>query len=64
MSAEPEQTYEGHSEFGFSIATHDAVKKYERENGKPPEGETVTLRVVEMTVTFENPIRDYSVVLG
>ena len=64
MSEKPEQTYEGHSEFGFSIATHDAVKRYEEENGKPGRDEPVTLRVIEMTVTFENPIRDYSVVLG
>jgi hypothetical protein len=62
MSEKPEQTYEGHSEFGFSIATHDAVKRYEEINGKPDE--PVTLQVIEMTVTFENPIRDYSVTLG
>ena len=62
MSDKPEQTYEGHSEFGFSIATHDAVRNYEEVNGKPDE--PVTLRVIEMTVTFENPIRDYSVTIG
>ena len=62
MSEKPEQTYEGHSEFGFSIATHDAVRNYEEVNGKPDE--PVTLRVIEMTVTFENPIRDYSVTIG
>jgi hypothetical protein len=62
---EPEGTYDGHSEFGWSIAAHDAVKKYEKENGVPgPDDPPVTLRVVEMTVTFENPIRDYSVTLG
>jgi hypothetical protein len=62
--SEPEQTYEGHSEFGFSIATHDAVRNYEKKNGVPGPDEPVTLRVLEMSVTFENPIRDYSVVLG
>jgi hypothetical protein len=56
------KTYDGHSEFGFSLAAKDAVEKFERDNGKP-DGE-ITLRVVEMTVTFTNPIRDYSVVLG
>jgi len=56
------KTYEGHSELGFSLAAKDAVEKFEDENGKP-DGE-VTLRVVEKTVTFTNPIRDYSVTLG
>jgi hypothetical protein len=64
MSIEQEKTYEGHSDLGFSLAAQDAVKNYEHENGMPDREEPVTLRVVEMTVTFENPIRDYSVVLG
>lgn len=64
MSIEGETTYEGHSDLGFSLAAQDAVKNYERENGKPGPDEAVTLRVLEMTVTFENPIRDYSVTLG
>ena len=58
------KTYDGHSEFGFSLAAQDAVEKYEEKNGKPGPDEPVTLTVVKMTVTFENPIRDYSVVLG
>ena len=58
------KTYEGHSDLGFSLAAKDAVEKFEEANGKPGPDETVTLRVVEMTVTFENPIRDYSVTLG
>jgi len=58
------KTYPGHSELGFSLATKDAVENYERENGKPGPDEPVTLKVLEMTVTFENPIRDYSVILG
>jgi hypothetical protein len=57
------KTYEGHSEFGFSLAAKEAVEKFEEENGMPGD-EGVTLRVVEMTVTFTNPIRDYSVTLG
>lgn len=64
MSEEPDETYEGHSEFGFSIAAHDAVRNYERKNGAPGPDNPVTLTVLEMTVTFENPIRDYKVVLG
>lgn len=58
------KTYDGHSPLGFSMAAKEAVEKFEEENGKPGPDETITLRVVEMTVTFENPIRDYSVVLG
>ena len=59
-----DEIYEGHSEFGFSIAAHDAVRSYEDKNGAPGPDDPVTLTVVEMTVTFENPIRDYKVVLG
>jgi hypothetical protein len=63
MSMQPEgETYEGRSDLGFSLATKDAVEEYERRHGKPPEA--VTLQVLEMTVTFENPVRDYKVVLG
>lgn len=64
MSIEPGKTYEGHSELGFSLAAADAVEKYEEENGKPGPEKPVTLKVLEQTVTFENPIRDYSVILG
>jgi hypothetical protein len=64
MSVEPDETYEGHSEFGFSIAAHDAVRNYEMKKGMPGSDEPVTLRILEMSVTFENPIRDYSVILG
>jgi hypothetical protein len=59
-----DEYYEGHSEFGFSIAAHDAVRSYEQQNGVPGPDNPVTLKVVEMSVTFENPIRDYSVILG
>ena len=63
MAMTPEgETYEGRSELGFSLATKDAVEEYERRRGKPPEATTLT--VLEMTVTFENPVRDYKVVLG
>jgi hypothetical protein len=62
MSIDEGKTYEGHSDLGWSLAAKDAVEKFEHENGKPDE--PVTLRVIEMTVTFENPIRDYSVTLG
>ena len=64
MPMDPSDTYPGHSEFGFSMAAKNAVEKYEEVNGKPGPDETVTLKVIEMSVTFENPIRDYSVVLG
>ena len=57
-------TWLGISEDGFKAATKDAVKKYEEEHGPPPRGEPVTLRVIEMSVTVENPVRDYRVVLG
>ena len=64
MSEKPEgETYEGHSELGFSLAAKEAVEEYERRHGKPG-GEGVTLQVLEMSVTFENPIRDYRVLLG
>jgi hypothetical protein len=46
------------------MAAKNAVEKYEEVNGKPGPEEPVTLKVLEMTVTFENPIRDYSVILG
>jgi hypothetical protein len=57
-------TWLGISEDGFKAAAKDAVAKYEEENGRPPEGEPVTLRVVELSVTVENPVRDYRVKLG
>ncbi len=59
-----EGTYWGFSEHGFKDAAKAAVEEYERVNGPPPEGEPVTLRVVEMVVRVENPIRDYGVLLG
>jgi hypothetical protein len=64
MSIEAEKTYEGHSDIGFSLAAQNAVQRYEDENGRPGREEPVTLKVLEMTVTFENPIRDYSVTIG
>ena len=57
-------TYLGISEDGFKAAAQAAVEEYERVNGAPPEGEPVTLRVAEIYVTVENPIRDYRVLLG
>ena len=62
MSVEGQKSYEGHSDQNFTQAAQDAVRRYEEDNGVP--GEPVTLRVIEMTVTFENPIRDYSVTIG
>ena len=56
--------YWGVSERNFTEAAQAAVEEYERINEPPPEGEPVTLRVVEMEVTVENPIRDYRVLLG
>ena len=61
---EESKTGRGESRFGFSVATHEAVEDYEKKNGKPPEGETWKLKVLEMYVTVENPVRDYIVVLG
>lgn len=57
-------TYWGVSEDSFKGAAEAAVEEYERVNGPPPEGEPVTLRVIEMVVTVENPVRDYRVLLG
>ena len=57
-------TWVGISENGFAAAAKDAVEKYEEEHGPPPPDELVTLRVVEMYVTVENPLHDYRVLLG
>jgi hypothetical protein len=54
----------GKSDDGFSKAAEDAVEKWEKVHGKPKNGETITLRIVDMYVTIENPVRDYIVVLG
>jgi len=62
MSVEGQKSYEGHSDQNFTQAAQDAVARYEEDNGVPDE--PVTMRVIEMTVTFENPIRDYSVTIG
>ena len=56
--------YWGESDQSFADAAKAAVEEYERINEPPPEGEPVTLRVVEMEVIVENPIRDYRVALG
>ena len=58
------ETYWGESKSSFAAAAKAAVEEYERINGPPPENEPVTLRVVEMQVTVENPIRDFRVALG
>jgi hypothetical protein len=59
-----DDTYWGISKISFADAAKAAVEEYERINGPPPEGEPVELRVVEMAVTVENPVRDYRVKLG
>ena len=56
------KTYAGTSEHGFEAATKAAVKAYERDWGIPKT--PVRLRVVEMSVTVTNPVRDYKVELG
>ena len=56
--------YWGISKTNFTDAAKAAVEEYERINGPPPEDEPVTLRVIEMAVTVENPVRDYRVKLG
>jgi hypothetical protein len=61
---ENDDTYWGESKSSFADAAKAAVEEYERINGPPPEGEPVTLRIVEMQVTVENPIRDFRVALG
>jgi hypothetical protein len=58
------KTGEGESKLGFSVATVEAVKDYEEKHGKPREGEPITLKVLELSVTVENPVRDYKVVVG
>jgi|tagenome__1003787_1003787.scaffolds.fasta_scaffold20770215_3 hypothetical protein len=64
MSESEREPEPGRSELGFSIATKNAVENWEKVHGKPKGGETVTLRITEMYVEFENPVRDYIVVLG
>ena len=59
-----DDTWLGISDDGFKAAAKDAVAKYEADRGIPPPGETVTLKVVEMSVTVTNPLHDYHVVLG
>jgi hypothetical protein len=61
---ENDDGYWGISKTNFTDAAKAAVEEYERINGPPPEDEPVTLRVVEMAVTVENPVRDYRVKLG
>lgn len=60
----PYKTYTGISKTGFEHATKLAARQYEKDWGKPKPGKPVTLRVVEMTVTLTNPVRDYIVTLG
>jgi hypothetical protein len=57
-------TWPGTSTESFKEAAKDAVANYEADRGVPPPGEPVTLKVVEMYVTVENPLHDYKVVLG
>jgi hypothetical protein len=65
MSMNPnEEPVEGRSPLGVSMAVKDAVEKWEEKHGKPKHGETVTLRVTDTFVEFENPVRDYIVFLG
>lgn len=62
MAMQEEETFEGTSRNGFRSAAEAAAAVYKERHG-PPE-EPVTLRVVEMSVTVANPVRDYKVVLG
>jgi hypothetical protein len=62
--AENGDRWNGTSTESFKEAAKEAVEHYERERGKPPPGEPVTLKVVEMYVTVTNPLHDYRVVLG
>jgi hypothetical protein len=62
MSKYEGDTYEGASSHGFRSATEAAVAVYEERNGVPEE--PVRLRVVDMYVTVQNPVRDYRVLLG
>ena len=65
MSMRPEdEPIKGHSPDGFSAAARDAVERYEERYGKPEHGEPITLRVVDLEVEIENPVRDYVVSLG
>jgi hypothetical protein len=64
MSEFEGKTGKGDSKLGFSVATLEAVKDYEEKHGKPPEGETWELKILEPSVTVENPVRDYKVTLG
>ncbi len=57
------QPVEGRSRLGFSFATRDAVKRYKKQNGHK-NGQRVRVRIVDQFVEFENPVRDYIVVLG
>jgi hypothetical protein len=59
---EEERTGTGESKLGFSVATVEAVKDYEKKHGMPEE--VITLKVLELSVTVENPVRDYKVVVG
>lgn len=56
------KTYKGSSKKGFDRAIDMAVVEYEKDWGKPKN--LVTLRIVEMSVTVKNPVRDYRVELG
>jgi hypothetical protein len=57
-------TWLGISEKSWKDAAEDAVRRYEEDHGPPPRGEPVTLKVVELSVTVENPLHDYRVLLG
>ena len=57
------QPVEGKSRLGFSFATRDSVKRYKKQNGHK-NGQRVRVRIVDQFVEFENPVRDYIVVLG
>ena len=61
---EEDKTGRGESKLGFSVATKEAVEDYEHKHGMPEEGEVITLKVLEMYVTVENPVRDYIVIVG
>jgi flavin-binding protein dodecin len=62
MAPSSYRTYRGTSRKSIDQAIERAVESYEQDWGKPKR--PVRLRVVEMSVTVTNPVRDYRVELG
>lgn len=63
MAAAAKEKYTGTSAGGFRAATEAAVAVYKERKGNPG-GARVKLKVEEMYVMVENPIRDYVIVLS